>query len=186
MSNQRDSRASAARRRKLMIKARPAIFGLVLLFLAAVTTACAGRTRPEVSPSHIESAATPILEFAAEPAHGEDVQVTTYEHGDQLLRLGPRRSFRIIEARVSPDNFGYPGLLFTVAPEEKEAFRKYTADHVGRRLAILVDGKIVTAPYVNSELPGTGMIESGAQRWTEKEVADLAARLLAGREAARR
>src|SRR5262249_17827284 len=46
--------------------------------------------------------------------------------------------------------------------------------------AIVVDGEIVTAPTVNSKLPGGGIIEGGAQGFTKKEVKELIVILRAG------
>ena len=35
-----------------------------------------------------------------------------------------------------------------------EQFGTYTADHIGEYFAIAVDGKVVLAPVINSEIPG--------------------------------
>ena len=48
---------------------------------------------------------------------------------------------------------------FALTPEGKAQFAKITRENIGRRLAIVVEGKIVSAPVINSEIPsGEGQI----------------------------
>ena len=48
---------------------------------------------------------------------------------------------------------------FTLTPEGKRQFAKITRENIGRRLAIVMDGKIITAPIIQSEIPsGVGQI----------------------------
>jgi hypothetical protein len=43
-----------------------------------------------------------------------------------------------------------------------ELFGQYTADHIGQYFAIAVDGKVVLAPVINSEIPGGNIqVEAG-------------------------
>jgi len=119
-----------------------------------------------------------ILEFAVEPAPGEDVPVTRYEFNGASLELGPKRAVRIVAARPTADDLGYPALEFEIASDQAEEFRSWTAAHLGRQLAIFVDGRIVTAPVLASALPGAGLLSFGANPWTEEQVRDLAKRLV--------
>lgn len=64
-------------------------------------------------------------------------------------------------------------LTFT-APGAKR-FAQITRDHVGERLAIVVDGKVRSAPRVAAEIAGGKAQISGA--FSEQEAAALAARL---------
>lgn len=60
----------------------------------------------------------------------------------------------------------------------QEAVRKFRADGERRRLAIVLDGKVITAPVINSHIPdGKGVIEGN---FTYQEASDLALVLQAG------
>ena len=81
------------------------------------------------------------------------------------------------EARAIADRFGYPALRFEIREVQKNVFESWTASLVGRELAILVDGEIVTMPRVVSPLPGEGIIEFGAKHKSAAEVRALADRI---------
>lgn len=127
--------------------------------------------------AEVPKPAPATLEFAVEPAPGEVETLASHEFNGASLELGPKRSFRIVAARPATDDLGYPALEFEVARDQTEEFRAWTAAHVGFRLAIFVDGRIVTAPVLTSALPGGGLLTFGATPWTEEQVRDLAARL---------
>ena len=60
----------------------------------------------------------------------------------------------------------------------QEAVREFRADGERRRLAIVLDGKVITAPAINSHIPdGKGVIEGN---FTYQEASDLALVLQAG------
>lgn len=54
-------------------------------------------------------------------------------------------------------------------------FAEATRDHVGQRLAIVIDGKVYSAPKVMMEIPGGKAVISGS--FSEQEATQLAARL---------
>ena len=47
-----------------------------------------------------------------------------------------------------------------LTPESSDAFAKVTREHVGRQLAIVVDGVVLAAPRIQSEIPGGNAIIS--------------------------
>ncbi len=54
---------------------------------------------------------------------------------------------------------GEPEINFTLQPEAAAAFAKVTRDNAGRRLAIVVDGELYSAPRINEPIEtGTGRI----------------------------
>jgi len=83
-------------------------------------------------------------------------------------------------ARVyaTQDRFGYPALGFELVAERKDAFRAFTAANVNRRMAIVLHGEVRSAPTLNSELVGSGLIEG---RFKDEEVRTLAEQLQAPR-----
>jgi preprotein translocase subunit SecD len=133
---------------------------------------------PAASNSHDHAVAKPpVLQFAEVADAGETQDVQPYDSPDGVVRLKKPRTFTIKTARPDSDANGYPAVWFEVADSEKEMFRRWTAELVDRHLAILVDGKVVTVPKVNSALPGAGIIDFGASHKSEEEVRDIAARI---------
>ena len=59
-------------------------------------------------------------------------------------------------ASVQPasDSAGQPAVNFTLTPEGKSRFAAITRENIGRRLAIVVNGRVVWAPIVRDEIAG--------------------------------
>ncbi|MEZ6021034.1 MAG: hypothetical protein R3F17_13300 [Planctomycetota bacterium] len=46
-----------------------------------------------------------------------------------------------------------------MAEAQRSTFKEFTAEREGKRVALLLDGKILTVPVINSALQGGGVIE---------------------------
>jgi preprotein translocase subunit SecD len=78
----------------------------------------------------------------------------------------------IKEAMVTRGSLGEPEIHFTLQPEAAAAFAKVTGDNAGRRLAIVVDGELCSAPRINEPIKtGTGMITGGFDAREALEIA---------------
>ncbi len=66
-------------------------------------------------------------------------------------------------------------ISFKLQPDSAEAFRQITRDNVGRQLAIVVDGMLLAAPVIRSEIPGGAAVISGA--FDKQTAAQLASSL---------
>jgi hypothetical protein len=60
------------------------------------------------------------------------------------------------------DEMQNPAVRFEFKAGRKGDFMRFTKVHVNRRLAMVLDGRIITAPVINSAIPGSGII-SGPQ-----------------------
>lgn len=80
-------------------------------------------------------------------------------------------------ARAAMDENGRPAVSFTLNSEGATKFGKVTGDNIGRRLAIILDGRINSAPEIQGRITGEGRI-SGS--FTQQEVADLSTVLRSG------
>ena len=68
-----------------------------------------------------------------------------------------------------------PDISFRLTPRAAAAFAKLTSEHVGQRLAIIVDGQLLSAPTIMNQIGGgMGMI-SGSMNL--KQATDLARNL---------
>jgi preprotein translocase subunit SecD len=80
-------------------------------------------------------------------------------------------------ARPSLDENNRPAVHFSLNPEGARKFGQVTSENVGRLLAIILDGRVQSAPRIDSRIDYEGRI-SGT--FTQQEVQDLALTLRSG------
>jgi len=83
----------------------------------------------------------------------------------------------LLSARSSLGQFDTPVIEFQLKPGAAQAFGEVTGQNVGSGLAIVLDGRVVSAPRINSRITDRGMIEG---KFSEQEVQDLVALLRSG------
>lgn len=81
-------------------------------------------------------------------------------------------------AQVQADQFGKPEVTFELSGEGAKVFARVTEANVGKRLAIVLDGKILSMPVIRERIP-TGQVRITGS-FTMKEAQDLALVLRAG------
>ncbi len=64
-------------------------------------------------------------------------------------------------ARLDFNEYNIPVVAFSFTPAGSKIFAKITSENIGRRLAILLDGKVITAPVVNQAIIGGNSVISG-------------------------
>ncbi|MBP6062431.1 MAG: protein translocase subunit SecD [Fusobacteriaceae bacterium] len=82
------------------------------------------------------------------------------------------------KAAVSYDNLGRPQIQFEMTQEGAVKFAEITRNNIGKKLAITLDGKIQTAPMINTEIAGGNGVISGS--YTVEEAKATATLLNAG------
>ena len=80
-------------------------------------------------------------------------------------------------ARVQKGRVGEPVIGFSLTPEGAPKFGALTGANVNRRLAIVLDNKVVSAPNINSQITDSGVIEG---TFTQSQASDLALVLRSG------
>src|SRR5205809_1970735 len=70
-----------------------------------------------------------------------------------------------------------PEIQFTLNPQGAEKFKRETGRNIGRRLAIILDGRVESAPVIQSQIADNGRITG---RYTAQEADELAKVLRAG------
>ena len=96
-----------------------------------------------------------------------------------IVRKSPERGLTgkyVSGAHVTRDQLtGRPEIAFTMNSEGAEIFAEVTKENVGHRLAIILDGEVVSAPNINGVIPGgSGQITGD---FSEKEAFELATSL---------
>jgi SecD/SecF fusion protein len=120
-----------------------------------------------------------ILEFrlVRAAAQGRATQDLTLADLEDIAFTGEIiRTARADFERIGSATMG-PAVLFEVRPEDARAFGDFTGSNVGRRMAIVLDGTIQTAPTLNSRISDSGQI-TGIP--TLEEAADTALVLRSG------
>ena len=80
-------------------------------------------------------------------------------------------------ARASLDENNQPAVSFTLNSDGGRKFGKVTSENIGRQLAIILDGRVQSAPRIDSRITTDGRI-TGA--FTQEEVANLSLILRSG------
>ncbi len=62
-------------------------------------------------------------------------------------------------ARVSQDKFNQPAVEFFLNAQGAQKFGKVTGENIGKRLAIVLDKRVQSAPVINGKIEGNGIIE---------------------------
>src|SRR5262249_41304080 len=81
------------------------------------------------------------------------------------------------DARPSQGQFQEPVVAFSMTPLGSELFGAATAANVGTGLAIVLHGRVVTAPVIKSKITDSGVIEG---HFSQEEVQDLSTSLRSG------
>jgi SecD/SecF fusion protein len=131
-----------------------------------------------------------FLEFRlVHPQSNEDVRDGIVQPGYEILKRKEKRdgkeTMEIVEVKKVPEmtsgiknaqvvrgNLGEPQIDFTLDSEGTEKFGKITKENVGRRLAIVLDGQLYSAPVIQSAIEtGRGQITG---TFDQKEAFELA------------
>ncbi|MCX7973115.1 MAG: protein translocase subunit SecD [Candidatus Aminicenantes bacterium] len=80
-------------------------------------------------------------------------------------------------ARRSVDEWNNPAVAFSLSPDGARRFEKVTSENIGKPLAIVLDGRVQSAPTIQDRISDSGIIHG---RFTIEEAEDLALVLRAG------
>lgn len=84
----------------------------------------------------------------------------------------------LVDAQPSFDQNGRPAVSFRFNPSGARAFGDYTADNIGSPFAIVLDSEVISAPVIQSHIPGGSGIITG--NFSVEESTNLAVLLRAG------
>ncbi len=87
------------------------------------------------------------------------------------LRVGDQPIIGINEIQSVSKTYdvtGMPSIQATFTEKGKQLFKEHTANNIGKKVAIVIKDKLVTAPIIHAEIPG-GKIEVSGQ-FTQEEV----------------
>jgi len=85
---------------------------------------------------------------------------------------------QVVDARVSFDKSNRPMISFTLSSFGGKIFGDFTAKSVGKRLAVVLDGKVFSAPFIRERIGGGSGQISGS--FTVQEAGNVAIALRSG------
>ena len=95
-----------------------------------------------------------------------------------LLKKSPVISGKDLKnARRGVDETGLPAVLFSLSAEGARKFSRYTGEHIGDLLSIVLDDKIRSVATIRSQIGASGQIEGN---FTQQEAEDLSLLLRSG------
>ena len=111
---------------------------------------------------------------------GEEGQIVATDDSGSVFLLGKvlLTGNELSNARQDHDQLGRPAVSLEFSKEGADLFASATEATVGQRLAMVLDGTVISAPNVNERITGGKAIITG--RFTAKETSDLAIMLRAG------
>ena len=95
-----------------------------------------------------------------------------------LEKSTPLTGAEIKTAYMGMDSIGSPDVRLEFKSKGAKIFSKITGDNIGRRLAIVLDGKVHSAPVIKTKIPDGNAQITG--QFTAEEATDLAIVLKAG------
>lgn len=125
-------------------------------------------------------------------AHGgtvpEDAEVVIGDVEDLEGRVTGREFFLLKRASVitgrdlrnarrSQDRYNQPAVSFYLTPDGGTKFEDYTRNHIGDRMAIVLDSRVRSAPVIRGQIRDEGIIEGS---FTVQQAEDLSLVLRAG------
>jgi SecD/SecF fusion protein len=123
---------------------------------------------------------TLIKEGITPPGYEVLKKVETLQNGQQqlaeyMVKKRAELTGGIKSAYVTRDQLGRPEITFNLDSQAAATFGRVTRENVGHKMAIVLDGELQSAPVINSPIEnGSGVIEGGAQGFTEPEAFGLA------------
>lgn len=121
------------------------------------------------------------LPLGAILSHEETIRSgETHRHPILLQKEAVITGEMLTDAQASMDSEHSGGWVvnFVLDALGSKRFGEITAKNVGQRFAVILDGKVITAPVINSPIPGGRGVITG--RFAAKEAQDLAVLLRAG------
>ncbi len=114
------------------------------------------------------------------PAVGNDPTTRASEEGVYyVLEKAPVvTGEELVDAQPSFDQNGRPAVSFRFNPGGARKFGDYTAENIGNPFAIVLDEEVISAPVIQSHIPGGSGIITG--NFTVEESTNLAVLLRAG------
>ncbi len=137
----------------------------VFLALLVVLAACSTPAKRKVE-------APPYLEFRVEAEEheiGDGVGFKRVQFNGEEILLSPPHRFFVEKAEVADIGSERIGVKYWIYPEQRAEFNRWTGNHIGRRMAVLLDGRTTCCLQLRAALPGTGILVGSSDGYSEDQ-----------------
>ena len=131
-----------------------------------------------------DRSAAPVfqLRLVLDTPSSETEQMTVVQENKDLPKVVHNVEKKVVldqtalkSASVQKDSLGQPQIEIVFTPEGQKRFAEVTRENVGKRLAIVIDGQLYSAPLIRDEIAGGKAVISGS--FNEAEAQKLARRI---------
>lgn len=141
----------------------------VVLVLSGCSESTGGTANRTAAPTGSADLASPIELARVSPTATPETTALPDPEGMTLHVEEPFLTItRLERASVTQQQTTW-GLTITLTEEDGEVFAGWTEDHIGERAAMIVDDEIVSAPTIQSAIPGGEVSISGPYTQTEAQ-----------------
>lgn len=141
------------------------VFRGLLLGLMIVLAACSTPAKRKVE-------APPYLEFRVESEEheiGDGVGFKRVQFNGEEILLSPPHRFFVSRAEITDIGSERLGVKYWIYPEQQAEFNRWTGTHIGRRMAVILNGRTTCCLKLQAALPGTGILVGDADGFSEDE-----------------
>ncbi len=135
------------------------------------------RGGPVSSPEELQGQITPNTEIMPGDIRDDITGSVTGKQYYLVERVQVITGRDLKTARPGQGRLGEPVVNFSLTAAGSKLFGDATGANIGTGLAIILDGKVVSAPRINARITDSGVIEGG---FTQQEVEDLTTTLRSG------
>lgn len=107
---------------------------------------------------------------------GEAIDPAMIPYADQIFTTAMTGDV-LSGAVAAPDQFGQWQINFTLTSEGSTTFFNYTSSHIGQPMAIVLDGRVLSAPNITAAISDNGVITG---QFTQAEAESLAVQMRYG------
>jgi preprotein translocase subunit SecD len=154
-----------------------------LLLVVVISTAFTGCTVTRPSTAAASNSATFQMRLVLDAPSNDATEMSILQKADSPT---PREvvyvqnavlldQTALKSAKIARDNFGHAEIAITFTDAGRERFAEVTRQSIGKRLAIVIDGQLYSAPSIVTEIPGGKANISGS--FSDREAEELVARL---------
>lgn len=116
------------------------------------------------------------IEKAQQGAEGGQIDPSAIPYPDKVFNTAMTGDV-LSGAIAAPDQFNRWRINFTLTSDGSSKFLEYTRSHIGQAMAIVLDGRVLSAPTINGAISNNGEISG---QFTQEEAESLAIQMRYG------
>lgn len=104
---------------------------------------------------------------------GEGLAMLVWNTAERSMTHDADQAWGLTRVKVELDNRNLPAVSVTLNEAGAERMKQITADHIGRGMAIVIDGRVYLAPIIRSTLGQSIQLTGGVDGFTRDEAVSI-------------